>query len=1596
MTHPGRPQPSAAALSEELDACLASPPDAEHLDGLLDSVRQTAEALIEQGAPQEALPIVRQGEALATLTGSTEHAVHLRVLLAEAEDEEEAALAWCRSAAELAARQESGWLCFWTLVQVSGVFARLNRWRPAAVLLAQATVMSEGAQRHEYTWPAAMQAARAYLTAGELHLAQEFLELAQAAYERADGVSASGVTGEELALAWAELANELLQDAPQAAAEAAGHALALAPGRFESLRVRAHALILLEDYPNAVTAYRAWLEVAPGSAFAWNNLAVCLSETGEPEGALEAWARAAAAAPEELRFRVHHARALVVNGHLDAAVAEFGEVIRIGEALEAGASGGSAEPAAEPVATPSGAGVVPSGPGVTPSGPAVATPSGPAVATPSGPAVATPSGPAVATPSGPDATPSGAGVVPFGPAVTPSGPAVATSSGPAAIPSDPVNAPRPLPDSVARQIDVALTERALINLERGRTEPTAADAERLLARPSVAARTAGHALRAELCERRGDLEGALAECERAPEPSTGVLELHARLLLRGGRDDEALDVLERLASREHAPETAVEILDEMVERLPGRARPLAVRGLAHFQAERPRRALADLRAAVAAGHTAWRTYLLLGLSCVRMDPGEGDSQSIDLMSGLKALGRAVLCAAEQGGDPEGEATGALVWLLDRMFGASRFLDAAAVTALLDLEPPWLSAVPQLRPALVGHYEAGMLVGEGKWREAADIWESVQLAFEAAGFPVSAARTSLAIADALLRVQDLDAVAAHLDRADGMTLLLAKPMTANLRTLDHPQDQVAWMELEYLDVYGIGAKEYINVLRGLRIIFTARSGDVRAAAEEIGDGSWVFVEEDGRTVVAPGLSVTGVTSLAQILRDAGQWERAAELLTTALTTEQGARHAGAHATFSTLVVDDFAESTRYLDLATEYAADWQRPALLTMRAQLCLLHERWDEALELLDAAASAATEYGLAFELLRSRVELGRGNAAEAADLVVRLVARAEESRLNLSRWELRMAWSGTAVPLYRTAIEACLAAGRTLAAFDFAERARARAFLDEDALADPEVDALVTAQRERQEELDWLDALTTPYTAADVARLLLLEGRYGGSRELPEGFRVHTPTTRIDTSDIRHRLRNDHEALTRDLDRAQVEAMRRQGVEPVGWQRLHEAVGGAAHIALYHVLDSGRVLLFTSGAGAEPRAVTIEVDLYEIGDVLDAAVRGTRFDFRTVDLERLQRAAAPLVAPLAAVPADELIALVPHGALHDVPLHVLEVAGVPLGLRNPVCYAPSASLLVRRLSSSAPQASGEPLVVGDPGGDLAHARIEAVTVARQLGIPPVLGEDVSKRLVTDALLRTQSPPGLVHLAAHGILDTADGAVGIVLGGARAADGRERQILGAADLRGARLSAALVVLSCCTSGVNGMRPGDELTGLVRSFLTAGAASVIVSQWSVDDLSTSLLMRAFYERLGAAASDGAPASLAHALRDAVLRVRSLTRQQVADLTAPDTAGGLTGAEPATRRALRIGSAALSTDFATARAALAVSSDPALRDAALEAEERREALAAAGLSEEDRAFPFRHPHYWAPFVLVGDWRLPRPGDGRAREAAGGSSAGPSGSG
>ena len=68
----------------------------------------------------------------------------------------------------------------------------------------------------------------------------------------------------------------------------------------------------------------------------------------------------------------------------------------------------------------------------------------------------------------------------------------------------------------------------------------------------------------------------------------------------------------------------------------------------------------------------------------------------------------------------------------------------------------------------------------------------------------------------------------------------------------------------------------------------------------------------------------------------------------------------------------------------------------------------------------------------------------------------------------------------------------------------------------------------------------------------------------------------------------------------------------------------------------------------------------------------------------------------------------------------------------------------------------------------------------------------------------------------------------------------------ALDLYGLRCEANLVTLSGCSSGMQAIAGADDLLGLVRGFLYAGARSLLLTLWPVNDESTSQLMKAFYK------------------------------------------------------------------------------------------------------------------------------------------------------
>ena len=92
-------------------------------------------------------------------------------------------------------------------------------------------------------------------------------------------------------------------------------------------------------------------------------------------------------------------------------------------------------------------------------------------------------------------------------------------------------------------------------------------------------------------------------------------------------------------------------------------------------------------------------------------------------------------------------------------------------------------------------------------------------------------------------------------------------------------------------------------------------------------------------------------------------------------------------------------------------------------------------------------------------------------------------------------------------------------------------------------------------------------------------------------------------------------------------------------------------------------------------------------------------------------------------------------------------------------------------------------------------------------------------------------------------------------------------------LREWHIDADLVTLSACESGLGKEIGGEGIVGFAHAFFQAGARSLLVSLWRVDDRATSLLMQRFYENVTGGYLDtrggrtAAPMSKADALREA---------------------------------------------------------------------------------------------------------------------------------
>jgi CHAT domain-containing protein/Tfp pilus assembly protein PilF len=332
----------------------------------------------------------------------------------------------------------------------------------------------------------------------------------------------------------------------------------------------------------------------------------------------------------------------------------------------------------------------------------------------------------------------------------------------------------------------------------------------------------------------------------------------------------------------------------------------------------------------------------------------------------------------------------------------------------------------------------------------------------------------------------------------------------------------------------------------------------------------------------------------------------------------------------------------------------------------------------------------------------------------------------------------------------------------------------------------------------------------------------------------------------------------------------------------------------------------------------------------------------------------APLAAHLKGV---KHLVVLPSPALAGIPLEALLVGG---GDRQPpqtVSYAPSGTfftLLRRRAAAERRPRPPRLLALGDPAFARPADRAEiAPAVSRGPGFKELPGTRREVQALAGLFARSDVLLGAraseqqleqlagkgrlkeyshLHLATHGLADGArplrsflaladrdlPDPLARVLAGQTAYTGR---LTAEQILRSWRLDAELVVLSACQSGLGRYEQGEGYVGFAQALFLAGARSLVLSQWSVDDEATALLMVRFYQNL-LGKRKGLTKSLgkAEALREAKAWLRNLSEKEAKVAAQSLPRGKVVKRKPAAKASK----------------------------------------------------PYAHPYYWAGFILIGDPR------------------------
>ena len=604
-----------------------------------------------------------------------------------------------------------------------------------------------------------------------------------------------------------------------------------------------------------------------------------------------------------------------------------------------------------------------------------------------------------------------------------------------------------------------------------------------------------------------------------------------------------------------------------------------------------------------------------------------------------------------------------------------------------------------------------------------------------------------------------------------------------------------------------------------------------------------------------------------------------------------------------------EALKYLNMSDRYF--WRRFCYLSLGICYMRLNKNV-EAKKSLESSIQVAVKAGDPDPQWRAYGFLGtiaekEVNNQKAFEYYAEAISIIESMRAKFADPSLKTIFMKDKSRVYERMIQLLYKMQRTPEALHYLERARARVMLD--MLAEKN---LSSKHKEENELLNQEQALRKRIEEVSMSQeKISFERPQGPEEEISEPQKLEKPISELG------RLQSQQRAILEKLERLNSELASLVSINPLKANEIQELLDNDTILIEYFIGTENRfIFLVTKGKViAVPLGTDPEKLFQKIREFRAKAVEGITLDrLLSKAYERpLSDLYEMLIQPIEkeSVGKRNLI-IVPHGMLHYLPFQALLSRDRKYLIESfSISYLPSATVLKYARGKNRGNrvdlfAAGNPVTKLPP---LPAAEEEVQEVAALFEKKLLL----TGRQATKNSTKIQSPKyDLLHLSTHGeMIESNPLKSNLRFTPSERDDGK----LTVNEIFDMEIKANLVTLSACETalvkGETGDFPqGDDLVGLSRAFIHAGAPSVVASLWKVSDDSTVQLMRNFYQNLKSMPK-------AEALRKAQMDLmRSTVRFTVT------RAGG--GVIQPTQKG----------------------------------------------SEE--AIACSHPFFWAPFILLGDWR------------------------